>query len=160
MSVSRNDEDFKCNFDIFSTFICEAKVFAAPIQKYVTGRGQGSNKKVAEAACAMNIVRQMFHMKVLAAFNGERKKTTAATVRHTHTHTNRYIGRLGELQLPEIEINIPDELMARVTTYLEERGVNPKAVNKEEAVNAATPQPLLLDLKLDTFPDSNVRKHL
>ena len=74
--------------DIFSTFICEAKVFAAPIQKYVIGRGQGSNKKVAEAACAMNIVRQMFHMKVLAAFNGERKKTTAATVRHT----DRYVG--------------------------------------------------------------------
>lgn len=63
------------------------------------------------------------------------------------------------MQLPEIEINIPDELMARVKTYLEERGVNPKAVNKE-AVDAATPQPLLLDLKLDTFPDSNVRKHL
>ncbi|PAV87698.1 hypothetical protein WR25_03737 [Diploscapter pachys] len=121
--------------DACRTFICEAKVFAAPIQKYVIGRGQGSNKKVAEAACAMNIVRQMFHMKVLAAFNGERKKTTAAT-------------------LPEIEINIPDELMARVKTYLEERGVNPKAVNKE-AVDAATPQPLLLDLKLDTFPDSN-----
>ena len=80
--------------DAFSTFICEAKVFAAPIQKYVTGRGQGSNKKVAEAACAMNIVRQMFHMKVLAAFNGERKKTTAATVRDTHTDMLRMAWRI------------------------------------------------------------------
>lgn len=47
----------------------------------VSGRGQGSSKKVAESGCSMGIVRQLFHLGILAEYKGERKKTAAATVR-------------------------------------------------------------------------------
>jgi hypothetical protein len=44
------------------------------------GRGEGSNKKVAETSCALTIVRQLFHMGVIGRANEVKKKISAEDV--------------------------------------------------------------------------------
>lgn len=46
----------------------------------LVGKGTGSNKKVSEAACAMNIVRQMFHLNIMQSYSGPIKKSKVSTV--------------------------------------------------------------------------------
>ena len=46
----------------------------------VVGRGEGSNKKVAETSCALTIVRQLFHMGVIGRANEVKKKISAEDV--------------------------------------------------------------------------------
>lgn len=40
----------------------------------IHGREQGSNKKMASLSCALSLVRQLYHMKEIEAFSGEKKK--------------------------------------------------------------------------------------
>jgi len=40
----------------------------------VSAREHGSNKMIASKSCALSLVRQLFHFKVIEAFSGVRKK--------------------------------------------------------------------------------------
>ncbi|VDL74592.1 unnamed protein product [Nippostrongylus brasiliensis] len=119
------------------TYVAEASIFVPQIHKQVHGRGQGSSKKVAESGCSMGIVRQLFHLGILAAFKGERRKTTAAT-------------------LPDIPISIPGDLAERVSNFLKASGVTPVSIGPEDNVTAESPKSLLTNCKLEQFPDSQV----
>ncbi|XGW21685.1 hypothetical protein V3C99_004562 [Haemonchus contortus] len=119
------------------TYVAEATIFVPQLRKPVSGRGQGSSKKVAESGCSMGIVRQLFHLGILAEFKGERKKTVATT-------------------LPEIPITIPPELAERVKNYVTSSGVEPITVDPNENVTTEAPKSLLTNCKLDQFPDSEV----
>uniref|UniRef100_A0A7I4XY03 DRBM domain-containing protein n=1 Tax=Haemonchus contortus TaxID=6289 RepID=A0A7I4XY03_HAECO len=119
------------------TYVAEATIFVPQLRKPVSGRGQGSSKKVAESGCSMGIVRQLFHLGILAEFKGERKKTVATT-------------------LPEIPITIPPELAERVKNYVTNSGVEPITIDPNENVTTEAPKSLLTNCKLDQFPDSEV----
>ncbi|VDO94441.1 unnamed protein product [Heligmosomoides polygyrus] len=119
------------------TYVAEATVFVPQLRKQVSGRGQGSSKKVAESGCSMGIVRQLFHLGILAEYKGERKKTAAAT-------------------LPEIPITVPAPLAERVKQYVESSGVQPVSVDPSDNITAESPKSLITNCKLDQFPDSQV----
>ncbi|KIH67195.1 helicase protein [Ancylostoma duodenale] len=119
------------------TYVAEASIFVPQLRRQISGRGQGSSKKVAEAGCSMGIVRQLFHLGILAEFKGERKKTTAAT-------------------LPEIPVNISDELAERVRAYVVNAGVELITVGPEDKATSESPKSLLTNCKLEEFPESQV----
>ncbi|EPB76266.1 hypothetical protein ANCCEY_04628 [Ancylostoma ceylanicum] len=119
------------------TYVAEASIFVPQLRRQISGRGQGSSKKVAEAGCSMGIVRQLFHLGILAEFKGERKKTTAAT-------------------LPEIPVNIPEGLAERVRAYVVNAGVEPVAVGPEDKATSESPKSLLTNCKLEEFPESQM----
>ncbi|CAI2341581.1 unnamed protein product [Caenorhabditis sp. 36 PRJEB53466] len=114
-----------------------ANVFVPQINKTLTGKGTGSNKKVSESACAMNVVRQMFHLNIMQAYSGPIKKSKAST-------------------LPEIEVNIPEELAGRVVEYVQNNGIGLPVIDETTATSDA-PSSLLSDTKLAQFPVSEVR---
>uniref|UniRef100_A0A8R1DK51 RNA helicase n=1 Tax=Caenorhabditis japonica TaxID=281687 RepID=A0A8R1DK51_CAEJA len=113
-----------------------AQIFVSQIRKTLTGKGTGSNKKVAESACAMNLVRQMFHLNIMQAYSGPTKKAAVST-------------------LPELEIKLPDELAQRVSNYVKNLGMELVEVN-ESALTPDTPATIISDIKLASFPVSEV----
>ncbi|CAJ0955513.1 unnamed protein product, partial [Mesorhabditis belari] len=115
------------------TFVCEVHVRLPQFNKTVTGRGQGSTKKVCEAQCAVNLVRQLFHMKLIKEYSGVRVKRTATNLE---------------------PINIPEDraLFERVLHYVNRRGLQP--VVPDQSATSELPQNLLIDVKLTAFPDS------
>ncbi|CAB3404304.1 unnamed protein product [Caenorhabditis bovis] len=111
-------------------------VYVPQLRKNLTGKGSGSNKKVSEAACAMNLVRQMFHLNIMQAYGGPQRKDPVST-------------------LPEIELKIPDELANRVKDYVTNCGIDLKYPNPGIAT-ADSPVSILADQKLLQFPDSDI----
>ncbi|KJH50005.1 hypothetical protein DICVIV_03878 [Dictyocaulus viviparus] len=105
------------------------------IDSELFGRGQGSSKKVAESGCSTTIVRQLFHLGILAEFKGERKKTTATT-------------------LPEVPVSIPLDLAARVKRFVLNSGVEIISLTSSDNPTHETPKSLLTNTKLDQFPES------
>ncbi|VDM53399.1 unnamed protein product [Angiostrongylus costaricensis] len=101
----------------------------------IFGRGQGSSKKVAEAGCSTTIVRQLFHLRMLSEFKGERKKSAVT-------------------MLPEIPILIPPSLAERVKKHVLNSGVTPVSFTEEDNPTQERPKSLLTNCKLDQFPDS------
>ena len=54
----------------------------------LTGRESGSNKQVASKSCAMSLVRQLFHLGVIEAYSGEKKKKKENEVwSHSNPHS-------------------------------------------------------------------------
>ncbi|VDM65666.1 unnamed protein product [Strongylus vulgaris] len=119
------------------TYVAEASIFVPQLRRQLSGRGQGSSKKVAESICSMGIVRQLFHLGILAEFKGERKKTTATT-------------------LPEIPISVPHVLAERVKAFVASSGVQPVSIGPEEKPTSEVPKSILTNIKLDEFPESQV----
>ncbi|CAA90409.2 ATP-dependent RNA helicase A [Caenorhabditis elegans] len=113
-----------------------AQIFVPQINKNLVGKGTGSNKKVSEAACAMNIVRQMFHLNIMQSYSGPIKKSKVST-------------------LPEIAISIPEDLSTRVTEYVRSCGLELPEINETSATPEA-PTSLLTDVKLAQFPVSEI----
>ncbi|XP_020278260.1 dosage compensation regulator isoform X2 [Pseudomyrmex gracilis] len=56
------------------SFMAEMTIYVKQLGRSVTGRETGSNKRVASRSCALSIVRQLYHLGVLEAFNGTLKK--------------------------------------------------------------------------------------
>ncbi|CAD6198421.1 unnamed protein product [Caenorhabditis auriculariae] len=118
------------------TFVTEAALFVTALKRNVMGRGQGSTKKVAESSCAMNIVRQLFHFNIIQSFTGPRKKTAANT-------------------LPEIPVNMHDELKVRLREFVRNSGVELPLISEETATPEA-PVSIIVDQKLHNFPESTI----
>ncbi|KAH8394703.1 hypothetical protein KR222_002076, partial [Zaprionus bogoriensis] len=56
------------------SFMAELSIFVPALKRRVTARETGSNKKSASKSCALSLVRQLFHLKVIEAFSGTLKK--------------------------------------------------------------------------------------
>jgi len=54
--------------------MAELSIYVSALKRKVTARETGSNKKSASKSCALSLVRQLFHLKVIEAFNGTLKK--------------------------------------------------------------------------------------
>lgn len=54
--------------------MAELSIFVPALKRRVTARETGSNKKAASKSCALSLVRQLFHLKVIEAFSGTLKK--------------------------------------------------------------------------------------
>ncbi|MFH4981464.1 hypothetical protein AB6A40_008173 [Gnathostoma spinigerum] len=115
------------------TFTAEASVYIAEKRRTFTGRGQGSSKKVAEAQCAVSIVRQMYHTQIIPAFSGEKKKKGAAN-------------------LEAIPVCVSGELVKKIGEYLSSIGIN--EVKEYESAQQNFPVSLLVSQKLDNFPSN------
>ncbi|XP_032590343.1 dosage compensation regulator isoform X2 [Drosophila grimshawi] len=56
------------------SYMAELSIFVPALKRKVTARETGSNKKAASKSCALSLVRQLFHLKVIEAFSGTLKK--------------------------------------------------------------------------------------
>lgn len=54
--------------------ICSFHWFSLSLSPDIHAREHGSNKQVASKSCALSLVRQLFHMKVIEAYTGQTKK--------------------------------------------------------------------------------------
>ncbi len=56
----------------YRSFVAEMRFFVRQLNRDVHGRETASNKQMASKACALSLVRQLFHLGVLEAFTGTR----------------------------------------------------------------------------------------
>ncbi|XP_052841456.1 dosage compensation regulator-like isoform X1 [Drosophila gunungcola] len=56
------------------SFMAELSIYVPGLKRKVTARETGSNKKSASKSCALSLVRQLFHLKVIEPFSGTLKK--------------------------------------------------------------------------------------
>ena len=56
-------------------FVAEMSFPVRELCRSVKGRGQASNKQTASKTCALSLVRQLYHLKVIEAFSGSLKKS-------------------------------------------------------------------------------------
>ncbi|XP_017045660.2 dosage compensation regulator isoform X1 [Drosophila ficusphila] len=54
--------------------MAELSIYVPALKRKVTARETGSNKKSASKSCALSLVRQLFHLKVIEPFSGTLKK--------------------------------------------------------------------------------------
>lgn len=54
--------------------MAELSIYVPALKRKITARETGSNKKSASKSCALSLVRQLFHLKVIEAFSGTLKK--------------------------------------------------------------------------------------
>ncbi|KAI1716587.1 double-stranded RNA binding motif domain-containing protein [Ditylenchus destructor] len=131
--------DFNINMtgdDHSRTFVAQCSMYVPLLRKNVSARGTGSQKKVAKTACALSLVRQLYHMGIMeTAGNKTTKKITASN-------------------LPDIKVKVEDSLSIRLKSYLENCGVEP--VGDLASASANTPRSLIIDQKLEDFPLSEV----
>ncbi|XP_072177785.1 ATP-dependent RNA helicase A protein-like [Diadema setosum] len=59
------------------SFYAEMSIHINSIRRTIHAREQGSNKKTASLSCALSLVRQLYHLKQIEAFSGERKAKKA-----------------------------------------------------------------------------------
>ncbi|CAK5111499.1 unnamed protein product [Meloidogyne enterolobii] len=120
-----------------STFVAENELFLPRLNRTIYGRGQGSTKKIAEATCALSIVRQLFHIGAIPSSSDKLSPTK-----------NRKADNLAE-----IKVHVDPGLVARIEKYLGDVGVEP-VVDGLEQTTPDAPKSLLVDKKLDEFPPS------
>ncbi|KAF1765667.1 hypothetical protein GCK72_005620 [Caenorhabditis remanei] len=111
-----------------------AQLYVPQLNKTLIGKGSGSNKKVSESGCAMNVVRQMFHLNIMQAYTGPTKKNKVST-------------------LPDISVSLPEVLSTRVVDYVKSCGLELPIID-EATSSAEAPTTLLTDIKLAQFPIS------
>ena len=59
---------------IGQSFLAEMSFYVRELSRTVAGRGQASTKHMASKTCALSLVRQLYHLKVIQAFSGTLKK--------------------------------------------------------------------------------------
>ncbi|KAK6979986.1 ATP-dependent RNA helicase A-like isoform X1 [Biomphalaria glabrata] len=88
------------------SFAAEMSFFVKQIGLKLHARETGSNKQVASKSCALSLVRQLYHMKVIEPNTGQKKKK-------------------GTEKLPPYEVNIGEELEMKIDQCLKQWGVEP-----------------------------------
>lgn len=103
-------------------------IFVKELRRNITGRETGSNKQSASKSCALSLIRQLFHLKVIEAFSGTLKKAKT------------------EDKHPPYPVKINPELIARAQNALADLAIHPVRVNPTKSENAVSlmihvPQP-------------------
>ncbi|XP_012946325.2 ATP-dependent RNA helicase A, partial [Aplysia californica] len=88
------------------SFAAEMSFYVRKINHNVHARETGSNKQIASKSCALSLVRQLYHMKVIEANTGQKKKKN-------------------ETELPPYEMAISEELENSIDQCLSQWGVAP-----------------------------------
>jgi ATP-dependent RNA helicase A len=121
-------------------------VFAA-----LTARSEASNKRTADASASLSLVRQLYHLKVITAYedpSNRRKRRLEAEMQVCSGLTcNRNASVM--TQVPTYEVSIAPELEQQLDAYLADVCVRP-VLPQPEVVG----QSLLTDIKLAEFPPS------
>ncbi|XP_028832545.1 ATP-dependent RNA helicase A isoform X1 [Denticeps clupeoides] len=79
----KNQTDYKYSQvgpDHNRSFIAEMTIFVRQLGRKIFAREHGSNKKLAAQACALSLVRQLYHLGVIEPFTGVTKKKEGETV--------------------------------------------------------------------------------
>ncbi|CAL1541564.1 unnamed protein product, partial [Lymnaea stagnalis] len=88
------------------SFAAEMSFHVKQIGHVLHARETGSNKQVASKSCALSLVRQLYHMKVIEANTGEKKKK-------------------GSDKLPPYEMSVSEDLEQKIDQCLKQWGVEP-----------------------------------
>lgn len=72
----------------------------------ITARESGSNKQSASKSCALSLIRQLYHLRVIEAYSGSLKKTISNLVE-------------------TYEVNVDPVLLNKVYNVLEELNIKP-----------------------------------
>lgn len=138
--------------------MAEMTVFVKELKRAITGRETGSNKQTASKSCALSIIRQMYHLKVIEAFSG--------SIRVKALVFQLYIWKIGiiysnivfvirsEDQMDPYPVRISPALMDRLELCLNDLNISPVVPNqlKEEANGAGNQlQSLLVCHRLSNF---------
>ncbi|VDK61767.1 unnamed protein product, partial [Anisakis simplex] len=120
----------------FDMFNCETDQITTDqkIMFEFSSYAQGSSKKVAEASCALSLIRQLYHNGFIGAFSGDRKKKTAD-------------------QLDEIPVNVNEDLSNQIAAYLNEMNIS--EVKEFDNASPSSPLSLIIQQKLDQFDVSD-----
>ncbi|KAL7735496.1 hypothetical protein ACLKA6_010532 [Drosophila palustris] len=89
------------------SFMAELSIYVPALKRKVTARETGSNKKSASKSCALSLVRQLFHLKVIEAFSGTLKKKVDENmkpykVKIEERHINNLDEVINALELPVV----------------------------------------------------------
>ncbi|XP_058120720.1 dosage compensation regulator [Anopheles ziemanni] len=96
--------------DHAKSFIAELTVFVKALNRSITGRESGSNKQSASKSCALSIVRQLYHLGVIEAFNGSIKSAKTSeqvapyVVRISQALAQRVHESLMELKIQPVKL--------------------------------------------------------
>lgn len=91
--------------------MAEMTIFIKQLRRNITGRETGSNKQSASKSCALSLIRQMFHLKVIEAFSGTLKKPKT------------------EDKLPNYKVSIDPQLIQRAKEVLSDLRIQSVNVN-------------------------------
>lgn len=86
-------------------------IFVKQLRRNITGRETGSNKQSASKSCALSLIRQLFHLKVIEAFTGTLKKAKV------------------EDKLPPYQVKINPELIEKAQHALADLDIYPVRVD-------------------------------
>lgn len=92
------------------SFIAELTIYVKKLGRSITGRETGSNKQTASKSCALSIVRQLFHLGVIDAFQG--------TLKTKDSHMKPY------------PVNLSPKLIADMENALQELRINPVEISR------------------------------
>lgn len=82
------------------SFIAELTIYVKKLGRSITGRETGSNKQTASKSCALSIVRQLFHLGVVDAFQG--------TLKTKDSHMKPYPVNLSPQLVSQMEIAVQE----------------------------------------------------
>ncbi|XP_076436287.1 ATP-dependent RNA helicase A-like isoform X2 [Babylonia areolata] len=88
--------------------------FVKKANQQIHAREHGSNKQTASKSCALSLVRQLFHLGVVEAYTGEKKKKKDSE------------------NLPPYEVVVSSDMIQQTDQVLNAWGVNPVQVYKQE----------------------------
>nr|XP_012139245.1 PREDICTED: dosage compensation regulator isoform X2 [Megachile rotundata] len=123
--------------------MAEMTFYVKQLGRNITGRETGSNKQTASKSCALSLVRQLYHLGVIEAFNGTLKKNKEAE------QMKPYPVKIS----PELVTQIHDVLLSLNITPVSTIVIQqpPAQENEDQSANAVS---LLTNQVLDDFISS------
>ncbi|XP_050389474.1 ATP-dependent RNA helicase A isoform X3 [Patella vulgata] len=135
MQMNKIQSDYKYSVvgpDHNRSFLCEMSFFVKKLRQNIHSKEHGSNKQVASKSCALSLVRQLYHMKVIEAYTGEKRKKDAE-------------------QIPPYEVVSTEELEQQVDEVLRKWSIDPTTQQGHGNNEEGTGMSLLCPLSLDEF---------
>ncbi|XP_068147673.1 dosage compensation regulator mle isoform X1 [Drosophila tropicalis] len=124
------------------SFMAELSIYVPALKRKVTARNTGSNKKSASKSCALSLVRQLFHLKVIEAYSGTLKKKK-------------------DEELKPYPVKLAPELIEKIDDVIKELDlpvVNPRNIKVEPD---GAPLPLIVNNnRVDTSQPSGERQEV
>lgn len=114
------------------SFIAELTIYVKKLGRSITGRETGSTKQVASKSCALSIVRQLFHLGVVDAFQG--------TLKTKDNHMKPY------------PVNLSPQLVTAMETALHELHIQPVDISRHQPEIALSLLPPKVEQKAHVPP--------
>ncbi|RZF44519.1 hypothetical protein LSTR_LSTR002292 [Laodelphax striatellus] len=133
MQTNKINADYKYTVVGMRSFVAEMSFYVKQLQRTIVGRESGSNKQQASKSCALSIVRQLYHLGVIEAYQGTLKKKDTE-------------------QVPPYDVSVAPDLVERIQDVLQSLEVRPVQINP--AGGDSAPVSLLTDQVLEKFVNS------